>query len=269
VSQFWIMGCGNMGGALLSRWLEVGKSAGLDPANVTVIDPAPRQIDNVRWLHAFPEGEAAPDRLMLGIKPQMLGALAPAIAPHVSDNTVILSILAGVEVATLTAHFPNACAIVRVMPNMPARLGKGATGLFLSGDKNVKAATDALFAPTGLVEWLDDEDLFHPLTAVSGSGPAFVYRFIDAMAAAGAKLGLPVDQALRLALATVEGASAVARASDAEPAELARRVASAGGTTARGLSVMDEGDAIVHLLQDTLTATDTRSREMAAEARQG
>lgn len=264
MSAFWVIGCGNMGGALLSRWLETG----LDPAVVTVIDPAPRQIEGVRWLSAIPTGEAAPDTLMLSIKPQMLAELAPGFAGSVASKTVLVSILAGVDCATLATHFPSAGAIVRAMPNLPVRLGKGATGLFLSGgDDNTRARIDALFAPTGLVEWLDDEDLFHPLTAVSGSGPAFVYRFAEAMARAGVQLGLTQEQSLRLALATIEGAGAMAKSADVDPAELARRVASPGGTTARGLSVLDQDDAILHLIQNTLTATDARSREMGNEAR--
>ncbi len=254
----WMVGCGNMGGALLRRWLETG----LDARRVTVIDPAPRQIDDVAWVASAPQG--SPDCLVLGIKPQLLDELAPSLAPHITSQTSLISILAGSECATLADHFPDAGAVIRAMPNLPVMLGKGVTAIFASkADAGTKAAVDALFAPTGLCEWLSSEDDFHAIIAVSGSGPAFAYRFIGALAEGGTALGLSVDQALRLACATVEGAAAMAAASDADPQELARRVTSPGGTTAAGLVVMDEGGDFNRIIRDTQKATASRSAEMA------
>jgi pyrroline-5-carboxylate reductase len=256
----WMIGCGNMGGALLRRWLETG----LDGAKVTVVDPAPAQIEGVRWGPNLPDG--APDLLVLGIKPQLLGDVAPRIANHVGKATIILSMLAGVECATLRELFPQAQAIVRAMPNLPVAIGKGVTGLF-SPEPEARAPIDALMAGTGLTEWLEDEAQFHPLTALSGSGPAFVYRFIASLAEAGTELGLPADQALRLARAMTEGAAIMAASTVTDPQELARRVASAGGVTAEGLRVLDKESALRTLINDTLTQAARRSAEMAEEAK--
>jgi pyrroline-5-carboxylate reductase len=260
--SLWLIGCGNMGGALLRRWLETGLGA----HDVTVIDPAPQHIEGVRWVAALPEGKAAPDILVLGIKPQLLADVAPWLSSHVGKATIVLSMLAGVECATLQKLFPKAYAIVRAMPNLPVSIGKGVTGLFTS-TSDCRAAIDSLMAGTGLTEWLDDEGQFHALTALSGSGPAFVYRFIAALSDAGTALGLPADQALRLARAMTEGASAVAASTDTDPQELARRVTSAGGVTAEGLRVLDQDAALSHLILETLTKAAERSAEMAEEAK--
>jgi pyrroline-5-carboxylate reductase len=259
--SLWMIGCGNMGGALLRRWLETG----LDPTLVTVIDPAKRQIEGVSWVSVMPSG--APDLLVLGIKPQLLGDVAPGIQAHVGRETIILSMLAGVECATLRNLFQDAKAVVRAMPNLPVAIGKGVTGLFsLEGES---ASINALMAGTGLCEWLEDEALFHPLTALSGSGPAFVYRFIAALADAGTALGLPEDQALRLARSMTEGAAAVAASNPTDPQELARRVTSAGGVTAEGLRVLDRDAALSTLITETLKQAALRSAAMAEEARSG
>jgi pyrroline-5-carboxylate reductase len=261
--SLWLIGCGNMGGALLRRWLETG----LDAADVTVVDPTPQQIAGVRWVPTLPSEEAAPDILVLGIKPQLLAAVSPQLSGHADKATIVLSMLAGVECATLQKLFPEAHAIVRAMPNLPVSIGKGVTGLFSTKDE-CRTAIDALMAGTGLTEWLDDEGQFHALTALSGSGPAFVYRFIAALSDAGTALGLPAEQALRLARAMTEGASAVAASSDTDPQELARRVTSAGGVTAEGLRVLDQDSALSGLIRETLTQAALRSAEMAEEAAQ-
>ena len=226
-----IVGCGNMGGAMLAGWL----AAGIDPARITVVDPvlaaAPAGVELLREL---PVGRGF-DVLLLGVKPQLLDAVAPQLAALVGAPTVVLSILAGVELASLAAWWPGAGGLVRVMPNLTAAIGKSPMGVAATGlgDKARDMVT-GLLAPLGTPEWLD-ESLFDAVTALAGSGPAFVYRFIDALAQGGAVLGLPADQAGRLAMATVAGASALAAASGVDPAELARRVASPGGTTEAGL----------------------------------
>ena len=257
-----IIGCGNMGGAMLAGWL----AGGMDPMRFTVVDPV---LDSappgVRLLRDMPQADY--DAVLLGVKPQILGDVAPLVAPLASETTVLLSILAGVELASLAAHFPDARGLVRIMPNLAAAIGKSPIALAQRGlDAAGQASVTQLMAPLGTPEWLD-ESQFDAVTALAGSGPAFVYRFIDAMARGGAALGLPADQALRLALATVEGAGALASASEHGPGDLARRVASPGGTTEAGLRVLDADEALARLVAATLRAAAERSREMAEAAR--
>lgn len=259
-----IIGCGNMGGAMLAGWL----AAGIPAERFTVVDPVLAATpDGVRLERSLPEGERF-DLLLLGVKPQMLDGVAPALTA-LADGAVVLSILAGVELGSLAARFAKARGIVRVMPNLAAAIGRSPMGVAAVGlDDGDKAGITALLTPLGTPEWLD-ESLFDAVTALAGSGPAFVYRFIDALAKGGAALGLPADQASRLAMATVEGASALAAASGVEPAELARRVASPGGTTEAGLKVMDAADAMLNLAEATLRAAAQRGAEMAKAARGG
>jgi pyrroline-5-carboxylate reductase len=220
----------------------------------------------VRWLDTPPQDEAF-DTVLLGIKPQMLEEAAPSVAPLAGKETVLLSILAGVELDVLAACFPHAAGWVRIMPNLAAALGKSPLALAAHGlDDAARGAVTSLLDPLGTPEWFVEGD-FDIVTALAGSGPAFVYRFIDGLAQAGAELGLPADKAARLALATVEGAAALASASPHDPAELARRVASPGGVTRAGLDALDEGDALTLLMQQTLRAARDRSAAMAQEAR--
>jgi pyrroline-5-carboxylate reductase len=262
--SIWLIGCGNMAGAMLARWVDSGA---VPPDSVTVIDPGqPKVPTGVRHLTAVPD-DGMPDAVMIGVKPQMLDDVAPTLAPRLKDVKLLLSILAGVEVASLAKRF-EASAIVRVMPNLPVALGHGAVGLHgTDPDGAAGRAASALMAPLGVVEWIADEQLFDAVTALSGSGPGFVYRFIDALAEAGAALGLPADQALRLATATVEGAAMMAARADDTPATLADRVASPGGSTREGLNVLDADDALKTLLADTLRAARDRNVELAAAAR--
>jgi pyrroline-5-carboxylate reductase len=259
-----IVGCGNMGGAMLAGWL----AGGFAPVRFTVVDPVLAEAPpGVTLLRELPQG-AAFDAVLLGVKPQLLGEVAPAIASFAQGGTAILSILAGVELATLAARFPDAGGWVRIMPNLAAAIGKAPVALAAQGlDDAGKAAVTALMAPLGMPEWLADEALFDLVTALAGSGPAFVYRFIDALASGAAALGLEAGQAQRLALATVEGASLLAAASPHSPGELARRVASPGGTTQAGLDVLDRDAELARLIAATLRAARDRSAEMAREAR--
>ena len=258
-----IFGCGNMGGAMLAGWLR----GGMDPARFTVVDPFLAAVpQGVTLLREVPATRF--DAVVLGIKPQMLDDAAPALAQLVGGETVIISMLAGVELASLAARFPAARSLVRVMPNLAAAIGKSPIALFGQGlDASLRGSMEALMAPLGTPEWLADEGQLDAVTALAGSGPAFVYRFIDGLAAAGAELGLQPDQARRLALAMVEGASALAAASPDSPAELARKVTSPGGTTAAGLAVLDKDEALARLVEATLRAARDRSAEMAREAR--
>ena len=248
---------------MLAGWLAGGREAG----EFTVVDPFLKQAPaGVTLLREIPPGPPF-DVVLLGFKPQQIAEAAAPVVGAIGPQTVVLSILAGVELATLRARFPQAGAMVRVMPNLAAALGKSPIGLFGDGDTGARAVVDSLMAPLGPAEWLADEDLMDVVTALAGSGPAFVYRLIDALAAGAAALGLPRDQADRLALGMVEGAGALAAASPFAPGELADKVASPGGTTRAGLDVLDADGRLAALMADTLRAARDRGAEMAAEAR--
>lgn len=253
-----MIGAGNMGGAMLRRWLDTG----LPAAAVTVVSPSGRPMpDGVRVVDAIP---AAPfDTIILAMKPQQLTAVRDAVRGHAPR--LLVSILAGVELATLAGI--ATAPVVRAMPNLPVAIGKGVVALHGERGAEAGARAAALMAPLGLVEWIADERLFDAVTALAGSGPAFLYRFVDALARAGETLGVPVEQAARLALATVEGAAALAAQADVGPATLAERVASPGGSTREGLNVLDAEDALGRLLTETLAAATRRNAEMAAAAR--
>jgi pyrroline-5-carboxylate reductase len=262
----WLAGCGNMAGAMLARWIEEG----VDPAHVSAIRPSGAPCgEGVRVTRDYPEDEV-PAIVLLGMKPYQLDLAAPALAPILDEETILVSILAGVELASLRARFARPRTIIRAMPNLPVRIGKGAIGLTSDSDDIIaKAIVSGLMATLGHAEWFDDETQFQLAGHLTGAGPAFLFRFIDALAAAAERLGLPFEQAQRLALKMVEGAAALAVASDDDPATLARKVASPGGTTQAGLAILDTDRALLDLVERTLAASLTRGLEMAAEARQG
>lgn len=251
-----------MGGAMLAGWL----AGGMDPGSFTVIDPLlPDAPKGVRLLRDVPEERF--EFVLLGVKPQSLAEVAPGLAGAV-QGAILLSILAGAELATLAARFPTAAAVVRVMPNLAAAIGKSPLGLVSQGlDAAARTSVEALLAPLGTAEWLKSEAELDAVTALAGSGPAFVYRFISALAQGGEALGLDPAQADRLARAMVEGAAMLAAASSESPAELARRVTSPGGTTAAGLAVMDAGGEFAGIVAQVLRAARDRGVELAAAAR--
>lgn len=261
---FWLIGCGNMAGAMLERWLECG----IERDRITVIRPSGKPVgEGVRVLTAFPEGEV-PALVMLGTKPQKLDEYSAALAAMLDPQTVLVSILAGIELASLRERFPALRNVVKAMPNTPVKLGKGVTNLFSdSADAESRGTVEELMRVLGAVEWFDDEKQFQAAGILSGAGPAFLFRFIDALAEAGAAIGLAPEQAARLAEAMVEGAASLAAAESESPATLAERVASPGGTTRAGLNVLDGDEALKTLIRRTLEAGLARSREMAEEAR--
>ncbi len=258
------VGCGNMGGAMLDGWL----AGGIASSRFTIVDPyLERAPDGVELLRELPDRQF--DAVLLGIKPHMLNDLAPDIRKVTGEDTLILSVLAGVEVETLRRHFPAAAACIRVMPNLSAKLGKSPIALVGDGlEEAGRNEVTQFFEHLGTPEWLQGEEHFDLVTALAGSGPGFVYRFIDALAKGAAELGLPRDQAVRLAVATVGGASPLAAATEHSPSHLARRVASPGGVTQVGLDVMDKDDRVLRLMHDTLRGARDRSAEMAREARE-
>ncbi len=256
-----LVGCGNMGGAILSRWL----GAGLERDLVSVTDPSGRPAPgDVRTSVELPDRLADGSFVLLGFKPQQLGAIAPTLNERLGDDCVILSILAGLPLDLLRTAIPRAGALVRLMPNLPVATGDGVV-LVRAEDGTAPEAVDrvgVLLAPLGLVEPLADEAAFDLATAVSGCGPAFLYRFVDALATAAERLGMDRAQADRLALHTVAGAALTARGADSTPAALADAVASPGGMTREGLDVLDADERLIDLLTDTLRAARDRGEAL-------
>nr|WP_156777308.1 pyrroline-5-carboxylate reductase [Erythrobacter sp. NAP1] len=264
MNQLLIIGCGNMGGAMLAGWL----AAGVDPSRFAILDPGMEAAPEGVTLYRDPaeaEAAGAHDAVMLGFKPQQLGNLAPGLQKLTGEGVTIYSLLAGLTLAQLKKAFPGAAAHVRVMPNLASRINKSPIILLEDGlDGSERDAAFALFDLLGTAVWLEEEGKFDLVTALAGSGPGFVYRFIDALAEAARNLGLEDEQATSLALAMVDGASSLAAGSDISPGELADRVASPGGMTREGMNVLDADKALVKLLTDTLIATRDRGAELSA-----
>lgn len=259
--SIWLVGCGNMGGAMLAGWLKSGVPA----ASIHVIDPHAAHVPDGVALSAAPPPGVTPDILLLAVKPQMLAEVAPRLA--VGPQTMLLSILAGVEIAALASHLPGAAQYVRVMPNMPAAIGEGVSAIFgPTLDDAARARVAALVEPLGRIEWIAEESLFHAVTGVSGSGPAYVLRFAEALAAGGVAEGLAEDVALRLALETLAGTAQLALQSERTPSELVETVRSPNGTTHAGLTRLDPSD-FAAIVRATVSATAARSRELAEAAR--
>ena len=262
--RIWVIGCGNMGGSILQAWLDHG----LPVQNVTVIDPNPSRLpDELSSQAGYPD-EGVPDLVLLSVKPHMLDEVSPDLAPLLDGNSVLVSILAGTELNILRAAFPASGNIVRLMPNMAVTVGRSPMIMIAeSSDAALRDQMNGLFSPLGPPEWLENEDQMHLATALSGSGPAFLFRFIDALAISAGKQGMAKDQAARLALAMVEGAATLAAQSDDDPGTLADKVASPGGVTREGLNVMDADGRVNSLLFDVVKAATERNREMAEEAK--
>lgn len=263
-----LVGCGNMAGAMLARWI----GSGLNPAQVAVVDPAPADLpDGVARFATVADWTAAEfsaDWVLLGVKPQQLGEVAGLLSPRLGENTRLLSILAGVSLADLTVRFPSARACVRILPNLPARIGAGISAVAASGaDAADLAQIGALLEPLGTVLWLTDDSQMDLITAFTGSGPAFILRLIEAYAGAGERLGLSAEDALALASATFGGASAWLAGSGQAPAALVAQVASKGGTTQAGLDVLDADGRLVALMTEVLRAARDRGRELSDIAR--
>lgn len=253
-----LFGCGNMGRAMLNGWLR----GGLDPACFVVVDPQVRELP-AGVLHVE-NGAKLKQRFsaaMLAIKPQLFQAAACEFEHLLKPGALVFSILAGTRLVNLDAALPGR-NIVRLMPNLAAAIGKSPMCLFGSVSLD-RAAIEKLVSPLGRPFWLASESQMDAVTALAGSGPAFVYRFIDALARAGGELGLDAETSLGLAKAMVEGAALLAADPNNSPEELARSVTSPGGTTAAGLSVLDDADALKNLVLATLTAARDRGAELA------
>ncbi|MGJ0531715.1 pyrroline-5-carboxylate reductase [Methylocystis sp.] len=258
-----LIGAGNMGLALLEGWAAQDLLGA-----VSIVEPQPSQrLQELCAAQGYAlNGAAAPcDAVVLAVKPQALESGAAAAAPFVARGAVVVSILAGKRTADVAARLPTR-AVVRAMPNTPAAIGRGVTGAFASAATSAaqRAFSDALLSAVGGVEWVDDEALIDVVTAVSGSGPAYVFYFAECLAAAGAEAGLPAALAARLARATVEGAGELMRRQpEAGPDELRRRVTSPGGTTAAALEVLEAPDGLAALMRRAVAAAKRRAGELS------
>ncbi len=260
-----LVGAGKMGLAMLEGWL----ARGLPGAAVTILDPHlsadAAKVAGSHGIAANPDRPAPADVTVLAIKPQSLDSAAPALASLVAGSLVV-SVLAGKTVADLSSRLPAAASFVRAMPNLPASIGLGATGAYAS--PGVTAAqrgfADALLTAVGIVEWVGEESLIDAVTALSGSGPAYVFLMAEALAAAGVEAGLPADLSARLACATVSGAGALIARSDLPPSRLRENVTSPGGTTAAALALLMDGtEGLGPLMIRAVAAARRRAEELS------
>lgn len=261
-----LVGAGKMGGAMLEGWLTLG----LEPAQAIVIDPAPSPEISVlagRGVLINPPRHPAPKArvIVVAVKPQVAALVLPNIAALVDPGTVVVSVMAGKTLAFLEAALPGGAALVRAMPNTPAAIGRGITVAVpnrrVTGLQK-KIANDLLSA-TGAVEWIDDEALMDAVTALSGSGPAYVFYLAEALAKAGVVAGLPPQLAETLARATVAGSGELLQRSPHHPAILRQNVTSPGGTTAAALNVLMAPGGLEDLMTRAVAAATKRSRELA------
>ncbi|MCP4382070.1 MAG: pyrroline-5-carboxylate reductase [Hyphomicrobiales bacterium] len=261
-----LVGAGKMGAALLGGWLD----GGIDPESVVVVDPDPppdsRQLLRKAGVsvHSAPPSGLVAMVVVLAVKPQMMDAVLPVIRDAVGADTTVLSIAAGTPLARLEGGL-GSVGIVRSMPNTPAQVGRGITVAI--GNERVRPEAreliDRLLGSVGEVAWLDDEGAIDAVTAVSGSGPAYVFLLAECLAEAAVEAGLPRDLALRLARGTVEGAGELLYRSEMTPTELRRNVTSPGGTTAAALTVLMGEDGLEALLKKAVAAAKRRSEELA------
>jgi pyrroline-5-carboxylate reductase len=259
-----LVGAGKMGGALLEGWIGLG----VDPPAVTVIEPQPSpQIAALasRGLRLNPDAPSAKaDAVVIAVKPQSAPEALADIGGHVARGSVVISIMAGRTLAFLADALPKDTAIVRAMPNTPAAIGRGIT-VAVPNAQVTPAQRDLahrLLAATGAVEWVDDEGLMDAVTAVSGSGPAYVFLLAESLARAGEKAGLPGPLAASLARATVAGAGELLHRSPLDAATLRHNVTSPGGTTAAALGVLMAADGLDPVIERAVAAATRRGREL-------
>ena len=276
----WLVGCGNMAGAMVEGW----RAAGIDLSGAVVIRPSGQPVEGLRTVRSVAEAVVpapgvvtigptsnaggSPRLVVLGFKPQQLNEAAPELEQWVSAGTIVVSILAGVELATLRERFPNAGAIVRAIPNLPVSVRRGVVALYSDdADDSAREQLSQLFAPLGFALWANSEASLAAIGSVAGAGPAYVARFIAALAKAGAGRGLSPELADTIALETVLGTAWMAATTGGSMDELARRVASPKGTTEAGLAVLDTEQVLDKLVALTVAAAARRGAELAEEAR--
>ena len=262
-----LVGAGKMGGAMARGWLE----AGLAASSLTVLEPNPSSeiasLAASRGVALNPHIAAPPpEMLVLAVKPQSLDQVAPQIAALAGEHTLLVSIIAGKTIANLLARLPHAQAVVRAMPNTPAAIGRGVTAAFANAEVNDEQRRwcERLLGAVGTFFWLEDEGAIDAVTAISGSGPAYVFALTEALAVAAERLGLPPELSMSLARGTVEGAAELMRRESAtSPAALRRNVTSPGGTTAAALAVLQDAQGLENLMIRAAAAARARAEEMA------
>ncbi|CAH0341410.1 pyrroline-5-carboxylate reductase [Rhizobium sp. CECT 9324] len=264
--QIVLVGAGNMGGAMLSGWLKNG----VPGSSVTVLDPSPSEtmmamIRDAGASHSVnpPEGLTA-DILFLAVKPQVMDAVLPKLSSLMGETTAVVSVAAGKTIASMETHL-GAAAMVRAMPNTPAMIGRGVTGAYANAavSETQRDIVHRLLKVSGPVEWVDSEDAINAVTALSGSGPAYVFYLVECMAEAGRKAGLPADLAMRLARETVAGAGELLHQSPDPASKLRQNVTSPGGTTAAALSVLMADEGMQPLFDQAIEAARKRAEELA------
>ena len=262
----WMAGCGNMGGAIVAGW----RMAGFDLSGLTVIRPSGTAVEGVRTVSSADEAGPPPAVLVLAMKPAQLDLAVEQLRPHLSATTILVSILAGVELASLRQRFPGVGSVVRAMPNVGVAVRRGVVALVgEAGDEAAKPQAAQLFQPLGFAPWMIDEEKFAAVGSVAGAGPAYVARFIAALSKAGVGRGLDPTVAETLARETVLGTAWLSAVSGEGMDALAKRVASPNGTTEAGLAVLDRDSVLDQLVAVTIDAAARRGAEIAAEARSG
>jgi len=257
-----LLGAGRMGGALIEGWFKAGA---FTPQDLILRDPHPtdlarRAAAQGAQLNPPDEVLAEARTVLLAVKPQLWRETAAEVSRLLHPEAVLVSVAAGVRTTDISAAFDGR-RVARVMPTTAAAIGQGVASLF-AADPAAKAAARALFEPVGVVVDLDDEDLLHAATGVSGSAPAYFYAFVEALEAGGAAAGLPPESARILARATMAGAAALLAQSGEEPAELRRQVTSPNGTTEAALKILMGEGGLEPLLRDAVAAATRRSREL-------
>lgn len=259
-----LVGAGKMGSAMMQGWLRMG----LDPASLFVVDPQPtpelKAELQKRNIPLNPTAMPAPRFVVLAVKPQIMSGALKAISMHVEKNTLVISILAGATLGALDAGLPARTAIIRAMPNTPAAIGRGVTVVVPNAEvlPEQKIVATHLMEAMGEVAWIGDENLMDAVTAVSGSGPAYVFYLAEAMTRAGVKAGLPPDLAAKLARGTVAGSGELMHRSDLTPETLRKHVTSQGGTTAAALEVLMAPDGLEWLIDRAVQAAADRSKAL-------
>jgi pyrroline-5-carboxylate reductase len=263
-----LVGAGNMGYAMLSGWLK----GGLEPARIIVQEPSPppRAAEILREHGIEAKAKVAalrepPAVIVVAVKPQVMDEVFPQVAAHAGERTVVLSIAAGRTLASFEKYLPPKRAVIRSMPNTPASVGRGITVAVGNGHVTAaqRAMCDALLRAIGEVAWVDEEGLLDAVTAVSGSGPAYVFHLAECLAEAGVKAGLPQELAQKLARWTVAGAGELLYRSDLGADVLRQNVTSPGGTTFAALQVLMAQDGLARLMAEAVAAAARRSRELA------
>jgi pyrroline-5-carboxylate reductase len=259
-----LAGAGKMGGALLAGWL----ARGLDAGDVAVVEPHPTSeiaALTARGVRINPPAQdvGAVAALVVAVKPQMFREAGPALRAFVGPGTLVLSIMAGTTIAAITEVCGG--SVVRAMPNTPAAIGRGITVAVPASTVSTgqRAMADALLRATGAVEWIDDEALMDAVTAVSGSGPAYVFLLAEELARAGVEAGLPAALATTLARETVAGSGELLRRSELSSATLRQNVTSPGGTTAAALEILMGAGGMQALLTRAVAAATKRSKDLA------